>query len=530
MKLVHIGDYYVFKCNYDERMIAKDAGFKWNPDAKSWITQQTAVALNLIDYADDTLRNKLLNSKESAMIAQSYSMDTDMYIDTPPDLKPYPFQSAGISSMIDMPNILLADEMGLGKTIQAICLVNMDKTIRRVLVICPASLKLNWKHEIETWCTRRGMITVIHKENERRNELYDEPMELPETDNPVTWYIINYERLERKYFELIDYHADTIICDEAHYLKNWKAKRTSNTAVLMSKEFVKRKILLTGTPLLNRPIELFPLLHILGQAYAMSYWPFAKRYANAHQTQYGWDVSGASNIPELNSLLRSTVMIRRTKAEVLKDLPPKQRQIIAIPSEGYDLRDDTHALRHSGLLRKILDSKATIEYDLIVQELQSKAEELAMIDKARLKTALQKLPDLIDFVKDMDGQVVIFAHHREVIQQLTEALPDSVVITGETPSERRQDIVDTFQRGGVKYFIGSIHACGVGITLTASSNVVFAELDWTPSNVSQAEDRCHRIGQRDSVNVYHVVVNNSIDAYIARMLVNKQALIDKVMK
>jgi SWI/SNF-related matrix-associated actin-dependent regulator 1 of chromatin subfamily A len=239
------------------------------------------------------------------------------------------------------------------------------------------------------------------------------------------------------------------------------------------------------------------------------------RYCDAYPGQWGWDYSGASNLDELNERLRSTVMIRRLKADVMKELPPKRRQIIelsgALPKPEVDYLAAVKALKNPG---------------------QIAFEEIARV---RHEDALAKLPQVIEFIKDAleeSEKIVVFAWHRDVIEGLTQALIDfsPVIVTGDTSLKNRQWAIENFQNEPhTRIFIGNIQAAGVGITLTAASHVIFAELDWTPGVVSQAEDRCHRIGQKDFVLVQHLVLSGSIDAKMAKILVAKQEVLDKAL-
>lgn len=413
---------------------------------------------------------------------------------TPFRLSYLPYQLAGIEFAAGRDAVLIGDEMGLGKTVQAIGIVNQDRTAERVLVVCPASLKINWQREIDKW----GVSPCVE------------------------WAIINYDQLHK-----LDVHQlwDVVILDEAHYVKNPEAKRSQ----LARRIWARRKILLTGTPILNRPVEVFHLLHILDTIA----WPlaarhkFGLRYCAAYQRKVGrkyvWDYSGASNLDELREILKP-YMIRRTKAEVLTQLPPKRRQIIELPVGGL-----------SSVFRKTLHDSVQ-SYGEQVQQLDCNVEALwTKLAALRHETALAKVATAVECIKDAlesSEKIVVFAHHRDVLDALHQALADynPVVVHGGTPLQDRQAAVDTFQRiPGCQLFLGNIQAAGVGLTLTAASHVVFVELDWVPGNVSQAEDRCHRIGQRESVLVQHLVLEGSLDALIAKSLVKKQNIIDKAL-
>jgi SWI/SNF-related matrix-associated actin-dependent regulator 1 of chromatin subfamily A len=210
-------------------------------------------------------------------------------------------------------------------------------------------------------------------------------------------------------------------------------------------------------------------------------------------------------------------MIRRKKDEVLKELPAKRRQVIVLPSKGYA-------------------KELTQEFDALADAVEETSFEEVTFEKmsgVRHEMALAKVDDVIEHLVDLDHQVVVMAHHKDVVQSIKDGLEAAgktvVTLTGDCNQAHRQDAVDTFQAGKADVFIGTIGAAGVGITLTAASHVVFAELDWVPGNMSQAEDRCHRIGQTDSVLVQHLVVDKSLDARIAEALVKKQKILDRAL-
>jgi SWI/SNF-related matrix-associated actin-dependent regulator 1 of chromatin subfamily A len=404
-------------------------------------------------------------------------------------------------------------------------------------VICPASLRLNWKREAEKWLVRKTMINVMTADWVKSVEGFN---------------IINYDILKR-----LDKTKewDLLIADECHMLKNMKTIRAREVMGYHPKDSskkavegikAKKKILMTGTPIVNRPVELYSLIHFLDpQRWSNFFW-FAKRFCGGTEGRYGWDMSGATNLDELQDSLRSTILVRRLKKDVLKELPPKRRQIIEIPANGcaklinaeknaYDnIREAVEKMQADAELAR---AGTESEYRDAVEKLKtSQMGMFSEISKLRHETALAKVPYVvahaIELLEDEDC-LVIMAHHRDVIEGIRAGLKaekiESVQLTGEDSMENRQKSVDDFQAGKVKVFVGSIHAAGVGITLTKASTVLFAELDWVPGNVSQAEDRLHRIGQAESVLVQHIVLEGSIDCVMAKTIVEKQSIIDQAL-
>lgn len=545
-------DAYVAISSYQEKEIPKAAGMRWNAGAKRWETLDWHVAAKLAQYCDEAARAAIEGAEaaEASSIAASRATDADVDVPVPEGLRYFPFQRAGIAYARDRSNTLIADEMGLGKTIQALGVINADETIRTVLVISPASLRLNWRREAERWLVRPHRIVIATTNGIPASaEAFTGGM----PSSHVVMVILNYDILRRWRQTLRSVTWDLLISDECHYLKNPKAQRTGEVLGKWAKEVedriepipARRRIYLTGTPIVNRPIELWPLLHSVGWK---SWRDYVTRYCAGHQDAYGWRVDGASNLEELQEKLRSTIMVRRLKRDVLTELPPKRRQIIELPANGAEGVVEAEAQAWQGQQERLGALQAALElakaseseddYRAAVEALRE-GMQVAFTEMSRLRheTALAKIPYVVEHLLeavDSSGRIVCFAHHHDVIagiqQGLREAGIESVRMTGEDGFADRQATVDAFQReDGPAVFVGSIQAAGLGITLTAASHVVFAELDWVPGNMSQAEDRLHRIGQTDSVLVQHLVLEGSLDAEIANRLVEKQEVIDEAL-
>lgn len=460
---------------------------------------------------------------ETVVASHAADAPVDFDVAAPDGLEYLPYQRAGIKFAAERPATLIGDEMGLGKTIQAIGVANATGA-RDILIVCPASIKLNWERELHKWLVADLTVGVAVAKQE-----------LPETNVVV----INYDILGR--YDLAARTWDLLVLDECHRLKNPKAARTKTALAIPAR----RTLALSGTPIVNRPIELQPILGRLDPVAFGKFFPFAKRYANAHKTRWGWDFTGASHLDELQEKLRGSVLIRRLKRDVLAELPAKRRQVIGIPANGLSdvlkaetLATDKTEEEIAKLVALVELSKASedaADYDEAVSKLRA-AQQVAFEAMARIRhdTAVAKAPYVIEHVQEAIAEghkIVVFAHHHDVVDQFVEAFGEqAVVLTGKTKNADRQVAVDRFQTDdSVRVFIGGIQAAGVGITLTASSHVVFAELDWVPGNIQQAEDRCHRIGQESSVLVQHVVVDGSLDQRLASTIIAKQAVIDSAL-
>lgn len=412
-------------------------------------------------------------------------------------------------------------------TIQAIGVINYNTEINKVLIVCPASLKLNWKKELKTWSTRDLSIKILST---------------GDATEGADIHIVNYDILAKaKLSWLKTANFDLVVADEAHYVKNPDAQRSK--AFYAISEAASQKIMLTGTPIMNRPVELFHIVKSLG--FEMDFWRYVQRYCDAQRGSYGWDFSGASNLEELQVKLRQSVMVRRKKSDVLHELPPKRRQIIELDPTKYT----DYIEREQEFLNKITatqkafnfdidgerDINADREYDDQVENLtELSAADIGELARIRHETAVAKIGDVVEHVTevlDSADKVIVFAHHRDVIEGIADAFGNSaVVLYGGMKDDEKDSSVTRFQNDpNVKVFVGSIKAAGVGLTLTEANVVIFAELDWTPANLTQAEDRAHRIGQTDSVLVQHIVIDGSIDSNLAKKVVYKQNIADRAL-
>ena len=426
-----------------------------------------------------------------------------------------PFQKAGLEfTEATDGNLLIADQMGLGKTIQALAYLALHPEMRPAVIVCPASLKLNWQRESEAWLETDERITVV--QNGKAKKL----------DADIV--IINYDVLKKWLSELQYSEPQIMILDEAHSVKNPKSARSKAAKELAS--IVPHKILLTGTPVLNRPSELWNQLSILDPISYCSgrFFNWHIRYAAAHKITIGynmhaWDFSGASHLDELAQSLK-TIMIRRTKEQVLLELPAKRRSTILIP---IDNRKE-YNLANKEFVEWVIEQKGNA-----AAEKASHVEQLAKIEYLRQIAISGKMKQALAWIEtflESGEKLVVFAIHKATIHALEREYGTMAVkIDGSVSSEQRQAAVDKFQNDpDVRLFIGNIKAAGVGITLTAASNVAFLELDWTPALLEQAEDRCHRIGQENAVNIYYLLAENTVDQSIAAMLEEKRNVIAKI--
>ena len=422
----------------------------------------------------------------------------------------YPHQADGVAYLLSKKRVILADDMGLGKTRQAIVAMEAGAPDGKVLVVCPASLKLNWKREIQMVdATAEVEVLGVDKEANR----------------DPRWVIVNYDILRKHAERLHAVEWSGVILDEAHFIKN-ASQRTNHClkllgvqadahAPVIGPEFV---FLLTGTPMTNRPKDLFNLLRCVGHPSARSFLSFAKRYCDAYRNDYGWVTTGASNLEELNLLMKE-VSIRRKKEEVL-ELPPKIRSWVPVDISGSKAAFNA--------VERFLTWYAGTD-----PSQPNDTEFLARLMKVRTALHKAKQGDVGERIRDVVGsgeKVVVFTCFSDGIERHKRKLGDSAVtIKGSDTPEQRMAAVDRFQEDDtVRVALCNIIAGGVGITLTAGTHVIFQDLDWVPANHAQAEDRCYRLGQMSRVTVEYFLAAGTLDGYISELLEQKMKLIAAV--
>lgn len=427
----------------------------------------------------------------------------------------YPYQKVGVEFLeASKGRAIIADAPGLGKTAQALAYIK-HAGFKRTLVIAPASVKFSWEGEVGKW-TRLSSVVI------------DSKTKLHQIDPDVNVWIINYDILKKFLPELLKTHFDCMIGDECQLIKSPSAIRTK--AFRQISRNINSVILLSGTPLLSRPAELFSLLNIIDPKTWNNWYEYGRRYCAAHQSRWGWDVSGASHIEELHEKIKR-YFIRRDKTEVLKELPPKT--FIEVPVEldaEYSKQYDAAASNFAAYLREHSGKQPAA----IAKTLQ--AEKLAQLNVLRLLNANGKLDtaiELIDSIIEAGEKVLVFCSFIEPLKKLEDRYGQkSVVLTGQTPIEERKHVVEQFQSDrNTQVFLGGIKSAGVGITLTAASNVLFLDYSWNPADHQQAQDRVHRPGQvASNVNIYQLFSMGSIDEDLKDILDHKQNVFDRVIE
>lgn len=423
--------------------------------------------------------------------------------------RPFRYQRKGIRT-IDHFNgrCLVADEMGLGKTLQSLGWAIKAHQFPMV-VVCPASLKLNWQREVH-----------LHTHGVTSNVLYGRtPSEYIQQDD-IT--IINYDILGGWLEYIKKLKPQTIVLDECQAVSNPGTKQSKNVKKMC--KGIPNILGLSGTPFTNRPGELFPILQLIRPDIYNSFMGYAWKYCQPKKKPWGWEYKGAKDLDVLHSELKRFLMLRRRKRDVLLDLPEKSRFVVPLeitkPKEYHKAEND-----FIGWLTKKSQSKA-----------KKAKKALAIVRMGYLKRLAARLKwkgvlDWVDnFLEASEGKLILFAVHKKPIKLLRERYRRRcVVIDGSTPQPKRMLAVDQFQKNKrIRILIGNIRAAGKGLNLTAASAVAFAEMGWTPGEHNQAEDRAHRIGQTRGLNCYYLVANGTIESDLCELIQQKASVFDSV--
>ncbi|CAM9208687.1 unnamed protein product [Chrysoparadoxa australica] len=498
--------------------------------------------------------------------------DDDLEGKVPPRLLKVlaPFQREGVSFILGKKGRgLIADEMGLGKTIQAIACCACYVEEWPLLIIAPSSARFHWQSELLKWLDgdflREEEILVMCSGRDKIRKKH-------------RVVITSYDLVNRTKDQLAAKKFGVVTADESHYLKNHAAARTK--AIKPLAESASRVIFLSGTPALSRPMEFYSQLEMLQPGGWKTRKEFGMRYCGGKKGSSGWDYSGSSNRAELHTMLRAHCMIRRLKKDVLKGIPPKLRAMVEVTVQDGQvlegMRADLYHLSrqqarlgsiaaaastgnagwksaYAAVAGKAAEAKAAgmekqgqvllvgdgAQDGLSKQELQR--ERRCLLMKLFADTGMAKIPAVKNHVKQvvadgMSGKMLVFAHHLNVLNALEkEVLLEMGIsyirVDGRTKAKDRQVLVEKFQKNpAITVALLGLTAAGVGITLTAASRVVFAELFWTPAQLLQAEDRCHRIGQTSQVQVEYLVAKDSLDDCLWPLIKEKIKTLGEVVE
>ncbi len=489
------------------------------------------------------LSESLLNFDDSQVPKTSFKSDK---ITLPDNLVARKYQLDGVS-FIDYKNgrALIADEMGLGKTIQAILWLMKHPELRPAVIVCPSFLKINWYREIKKWILGSNPEILEGKS----------PYKLSTNDI----IIINYEIIADwvKYFNKVDIKA--LIFDEVQFIKNPKARRTIGSKRLA--KHIDKIVGLTGTPIENAPIEIYNIIQIIDPTIFPNYYSYIHKYCGAKRNDYGGlTAKEATNSDELHYILKNTIMLRRLKSEVLKELPPKQ--IVQVPLSINNLKDYKKAeLEFISFVKHRYTTKVNedeiekelrnfakrnkIEIDEILshddkvylaeQKIESNSNnptfpKIKMLEKLAADGKMEEVLNWIETFLESGEKLVVFAINRFIIDKIAERFPDALTIVGGMGKLKKQKAIDDFQNNkNLKLLVANIEAGGIGLTLTAASNVAIIQFPWNPSKLNQAIDRVHRITQIKQVTVWLLAAHNTIENKILDVINKKEKMISQII-
>jgi len=426
---------------------------------------------------------------------------------------PMQHQKVAIEKLLANDRFILADDMGVGKTTSAI-IASLESEAKKILIICPASLKINWQREIENYSDRKVLIV----EGKKWGFTFD-------------YYIINYDIIKNYHSmesvslgeeirqPILKEKFDLVIVDEAHYISNPTAQRTKLINDIVEK--IPKVWLLSGTPMTSRPINYYNILKIVNSPIALNWQSYVKRYCGGYQfTVKGkkiWNTGGATNLDELRERTKNLVL-RRMKTDIL-DLPDK-----IITPIFLDLKSTFYDEELEDFMRITNENKNKESLSITINRLM----------KVRQVIAYEKVEhtsEIIDRCLDQDKKIIVFTNFTMTLDMLHEKYKkNSVILDGRMSKEKRQQSVDRFQNEDkIKIFFSNIIAGGVGITLTAAEVVIMNDLSFVPAHHSQAEDRAFRYGQKKNVIVYYPIFENTIEKIVYNILNKKKNIIDQVM-
>ena len=505
---VYRDDYIRLNFGFDESLINKikaisERKYHSGGGERFWTVPRTLLNIRAVMNMGFTLPRELM----AQLTTDSFEFNFE---GLKKQLRPYQLQGATRIAGEMSVRALLADSMGLGKTPQALAVLWARwEDCLPALVVCPSVVKWNWAREANMWID--GLTVRVIEGYSKRTAYRTRENELA---------IINFDILADRGDKLgwasllKNAGYKTIIIDECQKIKNWKSKRTQAITEL-AKE-IPYVMALSGTPIESRPIEFYPALSIIKPSLFPNFWSFANRYCGE-----SGNFNGHSNTQELNDILVNTIMIRRLKQDVLKELPSKVRSVIPV---SIDMKEYQKA------------ENALLSY---IAQLEGRVSggdgALAEIERLKQAAVLGKMKQAIEWIEDYletDRKLVVFATHTFVLDMLEKHFKDIVVrVDGGTPDKKRMLNVDLFQGDdSIRLFIGNLKAAGVGITLTAASDTLTLEFGWTPGGHDQAEDRVHRIGQEaDSVTAYYIIAKGTIEEELAEMLDQKRDILSQIL-
>lgn len=534
--LTREGEYVIVAFPYDAvkvRMVKQIPGVTWHAKSKAWrapissLSQAIAWAEKFDLPIDDELRDEAeqISGRRSEMIAASRLTDASIDIDGFVG-NPFPYQRAGIAYASKSRRCFIADDMGLGKTLQAIGTLEHSHSefapSYPAVVVCPPKLVLNWVKEYEKWLPGRKVAAVVDRKT------------FPDDYEVV---VVGWSNLSHWADRLTKHRS--YVFDESHSAKNPTAQRTK-AAVKVTKTAPSDGIVLclTGTPITNRPAEYAPQLQILGKLDKFGgLYGYYRTYCAAFKDRWGhWHIDGASNLDDLNDRLRGEgLYVRRTKDQVLKELPPVLHDAVVIEGDAASMREYRKA--EEDIVAYLVERAKQIALELGVSPKSAAVrakmaaesnEHLVRFSVLRRLAAKAKMDAVAEFIEghvEAGQKVVVAAHHREITGDLSAKYGGLHIIGGQKTDDVERVKAEFQSNPDAKVIVLSIQAAKEGHTLTSSQNVLFVELPWTWADVEQTYSRCHRIGQKGSVTSTYMLCSGTVDEEIYGLIQRKREVV-----
>ncbi len=531
----HQGDWLYLSFGYDPVMVRSVkgiAGITWHAKTKAWRAPMTSIA-EVVKWGEtfkqvipDEVRDILSSVETSLTELKDASRQTDADVEVA-GLPLLPYQRAGVAYASNARRTFIADEMGLGKTLQAIATLEYVMDSYPAVVVCPATLVLNWKAEYNRWLPHRKVAVVTDRK------------EFP-TDYDIV--VVGYSNLTAWEKQLSNHRS--YVFDESHYCKTPTAQRTKS-AVKIAKTAPSEGIVLclTGTPVTNRPAEYASQLMILGKLDKFGgEWGFYRRYCNAFKDKWGqWHLEGHSNLEELNEKLRSTCYIRRTKEQVLTDLPPIVHDPVVVDGAAAALKEYRKA--EIDIVEYLVQRAKEIAEELgmnprsaaVVAKIKAESNQhLVRLSVLRRLSAKAKMPAIHEWVESRVSEgrkVVIAAHHRDIVDELALKYGNLRIQGGMDINEieEQKHRFMTLPCEEAPVMVLSIQAAKTGHNLQVAQDVLFVELPWTPADVDQTYSRCHRLGQKSSVTATYLLCDKTIDEEIYSLIERKRGVVNQAV-
>ena len=536
--ITHRGDYIYISVPYDRvkvHAVKQIPGVTWDSKEMSWRAPVSAVK-DVVFFADKfglgvdagiiEFATRIEHEMRDAIeMSRSTSVEGGLVIPTINGTR-LSYQEAGVAYAAAHRRCFIADEMGLGKTIQAIASLEHIKNSYPAVVVCPPNLVLNWAHEYSKWLPRRKVVTVTNRSD------------FPEEDYEIL--IIGYSNIMHWEKKLLKHRS--YVFDESHYAKTPTAQRTrSSIKMARSCPSDGTVLCLTGTPITNRPAEYASQLDILGKlSFFGGLFGFYRRYCAAYKDRWGqWVLSGNSHLDELNEILRSSCYIRRTKDQVLTELPPVRHSFVYVELSKAEFAKYKKA--ENDVAQYLVERAKEIAVELgesprsaaVIARIKAESNihlvKLSVLRRLAAEAKIEIAQEFIAAKTESGEKVVVAAHHRSIVDVLAKQNGD-LRIQGGMSVEDVEEAKHRFQNEPAEQapaIILSIQAAKTGHTLTAAQDVLFVELPWTPADVDQTYSRCHRIGQKGSVMVTYLIARHTIDEQMSELIRSKRDVVNQ---